>query len=718
MKTTKELARELGLIRKRTLSSSSTSRRGFNSGSLAQAFKYLIVIDFESTCWQDAKFRTQEIIEFPAVLLNTFSGEVESEFHHYVQPQEQPTLSAFCTELTGITQSQIDEGIPINLCLKKFGYWLDKLYREKGVVCQGTRTDTNSPINTTCVTWSDWDLGVCLQYECKRKQLLKPPQLTSWIDLRATYRKFYDRKPNGLNGALQDLGIEFQGREHSGVDDARNTAKLAFRMIKDGCQMKVTKTLKTHERSVSCNPTMLQYVSKATRTTPPRNAKEKSNGLGSNTTTALGKSPKESLKTSTNLPKDSPYKIPVRTKTPEKSSCLKKQGPVTSIGSCYDSTCSDKGKAPKESLKSTSSARNLPKTSPSKIPVFRKTPEKSSCFNEQGSVTSICNCYDLTHDKGLEDVKASVHKKRKQFTPVKDKSKLNTNSPRRKIPRKFSPKKFTSADIYVDPDDFNDMEINTPGIVKSMEAKKGLSAQDTNIQIINNDNTGNLKKVPVKDSTKCFKLPNPVDKSCVQSTFKTPQSFIKPKPLIDSVVSKSRSFVTSTPAGGTNCKSGFNQSKIISPLTNQSASVAGFSDCVTPNTSCQSGTGFKTPYQTASFTGSNHQSGFSINNSNMKVTPPLCKCGRRSKRRMVQSPGQNMGRFFFSCAVRKRVGSKEGCDFFKWETSLNTQSMSHSSSVISKQFTPVIRGFQQMSGLPQRKSLGVRSMTTQKVYMR
>ncbi|XP_053384394.1 ERI1 exoribonuclease 2-like [Mercenaria mercenaria] len=190
MKTTKELARELGLIRKRTLSSSGTSRRGLGNGSSVQSFKYLIVIDFESTCWQDAKFRTQEIIEFPAVLLNTLSGEVESEFHFYVQPQEQPTLSAFCTELTGITQSQVDEGIPINLCLRKFGYWLDKLYREKGVVCQGTTTDTSIPINTTCVTWSDWDLGVCLQYECKRKQLLKPAQLSSWIDLRATYRVF------------------------------------------------------------------------------------------------------------------------------------------------------------------------------------------------------------------------------------------------------------------------------------------------------------------------------------------------------------------------------------------------------------------------------------------------------------------------------------------------------------------------------------------------
>lgn len=35
---------------------------------------------------------------------------------------------------------------------------------------------------------ADWDLGVCLQYECKRKQLRKPDILNSWIDLKATYR--------------------------------------------------------------------------------------------------------------------------------------------------------------------------------------------------------------------------------------------------------------------------------------------------------------------------------------------------------------------------------------------------------------------------------------------------------------------------------------------------------------------------------------------------
>ena len=34
----------------------------------------------------------------------------------------------------------------------------------------------------------DWDLGVCLHYECIRKQIRKPQFFNQWIDIRATYR--------------------------------------------------------------------------------------------------------------------------------------------------------------------------------------------------------------------------------------------------------------------------------------------------------------------------------------------------------------------------------------------------------------------------------------------------------------------------------------------------------------------------------------------------
>ncbi|CAL1545841.1 unnamed protein product [Lymnaea stagnalis] len=56
---------------------------------------------------------------------------------------------------------------------------------------------------------------------------------------------------------------------------------------------------------------------------------------------------------------------------------------------------------------------------------------------------------------------------------------------------------------------------------------------------------------------------------------------------------------------------------------------------------------------------------------NMKATPPLCSCGRRSKRRLVQNQGPNTGRWFFTCSVASSSVSadkKTGCKFFQWES--------------------------------------------------
>ncbi|XP_015498146.1 ERI1 exoribonuclease 2 [Parus major] len=146
----------------------------------------------------------------------------------YVQPQEHPILSEFCTELTGITQKQADEGVPLNICLSQFLKWIQMIQKEKKIMFS-TDSQSNSSDAKACafVTWTDWDLGVCLHYECKRKQLRKPDILNSWIDLKATYRAFYNRKPKGLNGALQDLGIAFEGREHSACNtEERHTRRV------------------------------------------------------------------------------------------------------------------------------------------------------------------------------------------------------------------------------------------------------------------------------------------------------------------------------------------------------------------------------------------------------------------------------------------------------------------------------------------------------------
>jgi ERI1 exoribonuclease 2 len=238
MSTTKALALQLGLARIRKLDGTSSSNLGQGGG---QQLRYLFVIDFESTCWAERSPSTPapEIIEFPVVLLCLASGKVLEEFHQYVMPVERPQLSPFCTQLTGITQDMVEEGVPLPTCLMLFSKWMERVCT-KYSISMGGGDERAQP--GTCCTWSDWDLNLCLENECRRKQVRKPDGLDSWVDIRAVYREFYKRRPQGLNGALKELGLNFEGREHSGIQDARNTAKLVWKMVSGGCKLEVTGT--------------------------------------------------------------------------------------------------------------------------------------------------------------------------------------------------------------------------------------------------------------------------------------------------------------------------------------------------------------------------------------------------------------------------------------------------------------------------------------------
>ena len=100
MSKTLELAKKLGHIRYRMLDGS--SRTGETGGDQRNSLTHLLVIDFESTCWEQKTGNPPpEIIEFPVVLLCLQSGQTLSEFHYYCQPIENPRLSPFCKQLTG-----------------------------------------------------------------------------------------------------------------------------------------------------------------------------------------------------------------------------------------------------------------------------------------------------------------------------------------------------------------------------------------------------------------------------------------------------------------------------------------------------------------------------------------------------------------------------------------------------------------------------------------
>ena len=229
MGKTLELAKNQGCIKSRKINNILKT----NSEKKKQLFSHFLVIDFEATCWDRKPGPPNEVIEFPAVLMNV-KGKVIKTFHHYVQPTEEPNLSEFCRNLTGISQEQVENAAPLGSVLMLFNTFL------KSLNVKFNEVDLN---NCAVVTWTDWDMKICLGYECKRKNLLFPTCLKSWIDLKLIYKKFYNRNPQGLNGALQEMGLKFQGRQHSGLCDAKNTGKLVHKMIQDGCILGLTKCL-------------------------------------------------------------------------------------------------------------------------------------------------------------------------------------------------------------------------------------------------------------------------------------------------------------------------------------------------------------------------------------------------------------------------------------------------------------------------------------------
>jgi ERI1 exoribonuclease 2 len=120
-----------------------------------QPFKFLIVIDFESTCWeQNVDGKQPEIIEFPAVLLNVRTGMIEEEFHQYVLPVENPILSDFCIRFTGIEQEVVENGVPLRICLSLFCSWIKEVSEKKKLVFHMNLKENNAENGCTFVTWS------------------------------------------------------------------------------------------------------------------------------------------------------------------------------------------------------------------------------------------------------------------------------------------------------------------------------------------------------------------------------------------------------------------------------------------------------------------------------------------------------------------------------------------------------------------------------------
>ncbi|MEA5620348.1 3'-5' exonuclease [Cronbergia sp. UHCC 0137] len=170
---------------------------------------YFLIVDLEATCCNQKSIprHEMEIIEIGAVMLNGKTWEIDSEFQQFIQPVRHPQLTAFCTELTSITQSQVEAADFFPEVIPRFKEWIDLF-----------------PHSIFC-SWGNYDKTQFIQ-DCKFHNVSYPfgsehrNIKTEFSEYLGVSRKF------GMAEALNHLGLELQGTHHRGIDDARNIAAI------------------------------------------------------------------------------------------------------------------------------------------------------------------------------------------------------------------------------------------------------------------------------------------------------------------------------------------------------------------------------------------------------------------------------------------------------------------------------------------------------------
>lgn len=202
-----------------------------NTISVFMTHRYLAVLDFEANCLRGRVHPHQEITEFPVIVFDTEARKVRDEltFHHYCRIEEK--LTPFATELTGITQEQVDAGMPFKEVMKEFGQWMvtNEMYREDGTP------------NVLFLTYGDWDLQTALPKQCKYSKIKVPSYFRTWGNVKTYFKEGYgEKKGPGMMGMLEFLGIKHVGRHHSGIDDCRNIMQIVIHMLNEGVEIHPT----------------------------------------------------------------------------------------------------------------------------------------------------------------------------------------------------------------------------------------------------------------------------------------------------------------------------------------------------------------------------------------------------------------------------------------------------------------------------------------------
>jgi inhibitor of KinA sporulation pathway (predicted exonuclease) len=170
---------------------------------------YYLIVDLEATCCRDHSIakHEREIIEIGAVVFDTNRAEVVADFQRYVRPVRHAKLTDFCTQLTGIRQAQVESAETFPTVFAEFSTWVQQFP------------------DLVFMHWGSYDRKA-LMADCYFHRIAYTLLETSIDFKKLFYNKMNLGKRAGLNETLQKVGLTFEGKPHSALSDARNTARL------------------------------------------------------------------------------------------------------------------------------------------------------------------------------------------------------------------------------------------------------------------------------------------------------------------------------------------------------------------------------------------------------------------------------------------------------------------------------------------------------------
>jgi inhibitor of KinA sporulation pathway (predicted exonuclease) len=175
--------------------------------------EYYLIVDLEATCSDNGVVPRQEmeIIEIGALMQSSRTFEIESEFQTFVCPVRHSELTEFCKALTGINQHEVTIAPSFPEALQGLKLWMSPF-----------------PDSLFC-SWGDYDRNQFLQ-DCEYHRIAYPFP-AGHLNLKAEFSLASGGgKKVGIGQALRQLGMDFEGSHHRGLDDARNIARIVRRV--------------------------------------------------------------------------------------------------------------------------------------------------------------------------------------------------------------------------------------------------------------------------------------------------------------------------------------------------------------------------------------------------------------------------------------------------------------------------------------------------------